>query len=323
MAIGSYIGSSAGACAAAACIFFKTLEEAKYVIGLERSNKKLNVPRFTRRTIFQPNMNWLRGEKYSGFFSANGIEKYLRKMAFINDFKELGPEVFLCATQLNGSRKVIFGPLDSAVNGQYNRFIAYYNDVSVSEAVAASACVPGLFQPFGIENKKSGEVFEYIDGEARETLSVHIARDTNVDLVIISNVWMPYHFDRQYGSISKRGIWSIISQALTQIIEQKVDRFRNEYDRYRILNQELRAFGRKEGLEEDLVERLIQKAAEILKYRYMEEIYITPDRCDSKFTLAPSWSFNKDLLRFAFDTGYNRAVDAIDKWVEKHKLKNL
>ena len=46
--------------------------------------------------------------------------------------------------------------------------------------------VPGLFRPYGIANPRSGEIFEYVDGEVRETLSMHVARDTGAELVIVS-----------------------------------------------------------------------------------------------------------------------------------------
>jgi len=54
-----------------------------------------------------------------------------------------------------------------------------------------------------------------------------------------------------------------------------------------------------------------------LKYRNMDEIYVGPDRYDSKFNLAPSWSFDRSILRFAYQTGYERAMRALEnckKW---------
>ena len=36
-----------------------------------------------------------------------------------------------------------------------------------------------------IEHPEVGTKYEYIDGEVRETLSVHVARDQGVDLVIV------------------------------------------------------------------------------------------------------------------------------------------
>ena len=316
--IDTYIGSSAGACIAAACVFFETLDEAEGVIGLG----KTGTPRFSRRTLFHPNAGSLRPFKSSGLFYAAGVEKYFRARATTNDFTKMAPNFFVCATQLNSSRKVVFGPRDSAVNGTYDRFIAYYNDVPVSQAIAASVSVPGVFQPYKITNKKSGEVFEYIDGEIRETLSTHVARDSGVDLVIVSNVWMPYHYDPEFGSVSRMGMSTVVTQTITQIIEQKVDRLRNEFDRCGEALSAVRQFGKDEKLPDARVEALIHRMSEILRYRSMDEIWISPDRYDSAFNLAPAWTFDANILRFAKDVGYRQAQKALAAWHKRREKSN-
>ena len=315
--IGVYIGSSAGACAAAACIFFESLDEAEGVIGL----RKTNTPRFSRRVLYRPNLRLLLDR--AGLCDASGVERYFRDRATNNDFRQIDPEVFICATQLNGSRKVIFGPRDSAIDGVYNKFIAYYNNVPISKAVAASVSVPGIFRPYALINPHSQERFEYTDGEVRETLSVHIARDNEVDLVVVSNVWMPYHYDPTLGTVSNLGIGHILGQTVTQIIEQKVDRFRNEFDRYAAAFETIRQFGKKEGLAQLQIDRLLAEVSEVLRYREMDEIFVCPDRYDTRFNLAPKWSFNPKHLRFARDTGYERAQLAISKWHQRHEEKSL
>ena len=50
------------------------------------------------------------GFKLNGFFNTNGLERYLRKYVLDeNDFSRLGVELYIVATQLNQSRKVVFG----------------------------------------------------------------------------------------------------------------------------------------------------------------------------------------------------------------------
>jgi predicted acylesterase/phospholipase RssA len=312
--ITTYIGSSAGACIAAACAFFASMDDTEGVIGL----RPTKVPRFGYGALFRPHAGWYNLRERAGLFSADGVEAYFRERATCNDFRLIGPEIYICATQLNGSRKVVFGPRDSSVNGQYDRFIAYYNDVPISQAVAASVSVPGLYRPFPIRNQRSGETFEYIDGEVRETLSVHVARDKQVPLVVVSNVWMPYHYDPKIGSVSAMGVPMILTQTITQMVEQKVDRLRNEYDRYGEAVELVREFGRAEGLADDLVERLIKAISATLRYFPMDEIYIVPDRHDSEFTLMPSWSFKRQHLELALSRGYQRAIRAIAAWKAQH-----
>jgi predicted acylesterase/phospholipase RssA len=74
--IQSYIGSSAGACVAAACIYFQTMEEAEGVIGLKKSTH----PRFRPRTLFRPNLSFLSNR--TGVFDASAVERYFREQKY-------------------------------------------------------------------------------------------------------------------------------------------------------------------------------------------------------------------------------------------------
>ena len=315
--ISSYIGSSAGACFSIAAAFFESLDDAEHSIGLRPGRG----PRLGRTTLFRPSSDWLRGgRKVSGFFSATGVAAFMAKLCGErNDFRTLGPEIYVCATQLNGPRKVVFGPRDSAVANQYDPFIAYYNDVSISDAVAASVSVPVMFSPYRIRNASSGEVFEYIDGEVRETLSVHVARDTDVELAIVSNTWMPYYYQRGVGSVSQHGMFAVLNQAVSQAIEQKIDRFRYETDRYRETVDAIREFGKWEGLRPEQIDNLVGQVCLTLNYREIEEIYVAPDPYDDDFGLIPSFTFDPEKLGRAMKTGYERAQLALAKWSASSK----
>src|SRR5690606_2903666 len=53
------------------------------------------------------------GFKVNGLFTTANLEKYLRENVHPeNTFKSLGVKLYIIATQLNHSRKVIFGPYD-------------------------------------------------------------------------------------------------------------------------------------------------------------------------------------------------------------------
>ena len=59
------------------------------------------------------------GLKLNGLFSTKGIENYLRKEVLVdNDFARLGVELFIIGTQLNHTRKAIFGNFPRTAQGK-------------------------------------------------------------------------------------------------------------------------------------------------------------------------------------------------------------
>ena len=306
--------------AAAAAIFLETTPEMAAVIGIgatRNTKPKINMTTFIRKPRFGRSF-WSSG----GLSSSRGLEEFFRQTLQCQDFTKLTPDVFIVATQLNARRKVIFGPIDSGADGDYHPDIGYYDDVSVSEALAASMSVPGMFEPFTIVNKKSGEGIEYIDGEVRETLSAHIARDVGVDLAVISNTWVPYLYQPDVGSVSSRGVFAVLNQALNQSMEQKKVRFRNREMRVKLTLEYLRLKGTNFGLSESQVEQLVQGAALTLEHYPVEEIRVEPNVDDLKFNWISAWSFKKEELQYAVDTGYQRAYEAVHAWW-KNKRQRL
>ncbi len=100
------------------------------------------------------------GFKVNGIFTTKGIERYLRRHVLpTNRFQELGVELFVVATQLNHSRKVIFGPYAETSK---DRDVKRADFSTISDAVAASAALPPVFAPYGIRNQKGKELYFYI-----------------------------------------------------------------------------------------------------------------------------------------------------------------
>lgn len=90
--------------------------------------------------------------KINGFFTTAGIEHYLADNVLpTNDFRNLDSDLYVVATQLNHSRKVIFGPYEKT---EKKSDIGYANYATISQAVAASASLPPAFAPYGIENER-------------------------------------------------------------------------------------------------------------------------------------------------------------------------
>ena len=103
----------------------------------------------------------------SGLFSIDKLERYLSERLPINDFRELPRPVYITAVDLDQAKRVVFGP-------------GYEDRIPISQAVAASCCVPGLFRPYRIGDRY------FVDGEIARTLSADVAVQAGADIVIVS-----------------------------------------------------------------------------------------------------------------------------------------
>ena len=103
--IGTYIGSSAGACVSGAAVFLKTIAEMKAVIGIGKSHH----PVIDMRTMVRRPKLWPPW-KVAGLTNISGMEGFFKKTFLEQNFRNITPDVFVVATQLNSCRKVIFGP---------------------------------------------------------------------------------------------------------------------------------------------------------------------------------------------------------------------
>jgi NTE family protein len=141
----------------------------------------------------------------SGAFSIDRFERFLRERLPINDFHRLDRPLMVTAADIDGRGRVVFGQ-------------GYRDRVPISQAVAASCCVPGLFRPYRIGDRY------YIDGEVVRTLSIDLAIDAGADVVIISNVYRP-HVSRPGGSsLAHGGIVGVMNQTLNIVLSEKEKR---------------------------------------------------------------------------------------------------
>ncbi len=150
----------------------------------------------TRAELFDP------GHLASGLFSIKKLEGYLRRHLPINDFRRLDKPVFVTAVDIDSSQRVVFGP------GQNE-------DVPISEAVAASCCVPGLFRPLRIGDRY------YVDGEVARTLSADVAVAAGANVVIISNIYRPEREIDGARSLAKKGVHRVLRQSLSTLLTEK------------------------------------------------------------------------------------------------------
>lgn len=113
----------------------------------------------------------------TGVFDNDTIHRYLHAV-FVqpgrtDDFRKLRRKLYLVATDLDSGESVSFGR-------------AGRDHVPISQAVQASAALPGLFPPVEIDGHS------FVDGALKKTLHASEALDDGAKLVICVNPIVPY-----------------------------------------------------------------------------------------------------------------------------------
>jgi predicted acylesterase/phospholipase RssA len=249
------------------------------------------------------------GFKLNGLFTTNGIEKYLRQEVFVeNDFARLGVELFIVSTQLNHTRKAIFGNFEESRKTGTTKYINY---ATISDAVASSASLPPVFAPYGITRPDGKEIY-YFDGEIRETLSTHVAADHGADLVISSYSVQPYHYTKEMGSLHKYGIPVILNQALYQVIQQKIAKHIEYQTNLRKIYQDVDSFFKEHKLPEELREELLKKVRAQTGYKpNVDYIYIHPRPQNYEMFFVDHFSLNPQILARIVRIGFKSAYTAL------------
>lgn len=249
------------------------------------------------------------GFKLNGLFTTKGLEKYLRKEVLIeNDFSRLGVRLFVIGTQLNHTRKAIFGDFQESYKTPTAKYINY---ASISEAVACSAALPPVFAPYGITRPDGKEIF-YFDGEIRDTLSTHVAADHGADLVISSYSIQPYHYTEEAGSLHKYGIPVIINQALYQVIQQKIAKHIEYQSNIRTIYREIDGFFQENRLPDHLRESLLKTVREKIRFKPgIDYIYIHPRPQNYEMFFVDHFSLNPTILARIVKVGFKAAYNTL------------
>lgn len=265
------------------------------------------------RSIFSGGLEALlkTGFKVNGLVTTKGLEKYIRQWVWPdNSFEALGAELYIVATQLNHSRKVIFGNFKENKKIKHMGWINYAN---VSDAVAASASLPPVFSPYGIKDEKDREVF-YFDGEIRDTLSTHIAKDHGCDLIIASYSIQPYHYNEKMGSLHEYGIPLIFNQALYQMVQQKIEAHISSQETFGKIHQAIRAYFKQKKLPREDMSKLLKIIEERANYRpEVDTIYIHPNPQDYEMFFADHFSLNPKILGKIVQTGFHSAMNQLNQ----------
>lgn len=252
------------------------------------------------------------GFKLNGLFTTKGLERYLRKEALIdNDFSRLGVELYIVGTQLNHTRKAIFGNFQESYKTPTSKFINY---ASISEAVACSTALPPVFAPFGVRESESKEIY-YIDGEVRETLSAHIAADHGCDLVISSYSIQPYHFTQEMGSLHRYGIPVIINQALYQVIEQKISKHIEWQSNLRQIYKDVDRFCKVQDLPDETREKILEIIRRKVNFSPdVDYIYINPRPQNYEMFFVDHFSLNPKILERIVKIGFKSALNVLRRY---------
>lgn len=254
-----------------------------------------------------------KGFTLNGIFNTNGVERYLRKYVLDeNDFSRLGVELYIVATQLNQSRKTIFGPFLETTKSETIRQVGY---TKISEAVAASTALPPVYAPYPIK-KPDGNTLYHYDGEIRDTLSTHVAADHGADLVIASYSMQPYHYSPEVGSLHTYGMPAIINQALYQVLEQKVARgiqFQQQkkdvYNALKDVSEELNLPLKQKNLILKTVKDKLSYSPEV------DYIYIAPRSQDYEMFFADHFSLNTEILHKILKIGFKSGLQVLRDYV--------
>ena len=155
----------------------------------------------------------------TGLFSNAPLERQVRSLLSgtgrSNDFRLLSRRLVLVATDLDSGEAAPFG-------------LPGWDHVPISEAVAASAALPGLFPPVPIDGHW------YVDGALKKTLHASVLLDLGLDLVLCLNPLVPFDATharhRVLGDADERiprlvdgGLPVVLSQTFRTLIHSRLE----------------------------------------------------------------------------------------------------
>ena len=126
-----------------------------------------------------------------------------------NDFRRLPHKLFIVAADLDNGRATPFGAPG-------------LDHVPISEAIKASAALPGLYPPARIDGR------DYVDGALKKTLHASVALKEGAKLVICVNPLVPYDAElaarsgRKPKPLAEQGLVTVLSQTFRALIYSRM-----------------------------------------------------------------------------------------------------
>lgn len=304
---------------------------------IQKSKQNLDLPALSYSDIFALNLpsgspsRWLqnafkkrpvitgglevflkKGLKIDGLFSTKNIAKYFCRQVYPPDtFSSLGVRLYIVATDLNHSQKVVFSNFKNKTNKPDLKYASF---AKISEAIAASASLPPLFTPYELTNEKGQKMYLF-DGEIRDTLNTHVAADEGADLVVASYSMQPYSYNQKMGSLHEYGMPLVIEQAIYQCVQQKIDSARAHRRNVKKLFAAVQGYLNQASIGKEHADKLMEILNSLLTSRQdVEYIYIHPSAEDYNTFFADHFSLKPKIVSQIVKSGYRAARLALRKY---------
>jgi predicted acylesterase/phospholipase RssA len=246
----------------------------------------------------------------SGLFSTEGLNQYMQKHVILSQsFEEYDADMFVVATQLDHSRKVIFSKYNFP-SPIHDSTAEYYTGVDITQAVAASMSVPPFYAPFPVKNPRTSQLDFYIDGEIRETLSNHVAVDNKCDFVISSWTHTPYHYHDEIGSLINYGLPAICMQAIYLMIQKKIVASRSKIILAKDVIDTVNDYMSSQNFSVKDKSKIVSILERKLNYNpNIKFIDIYPDHSNYKLFFTNSFSLDPQKSKYIMTAGYKRTLE--------------
>ncbi|HQQ78964.1 MAG TPA: patatin-like phospholipase family protein [Thermoanaerobaculia bacterium] len=149
----------------------------------------------------------------SGIFHNEGLEAWMRdwltRDGRTNDFRKLAKTLRIVAVDLDSGNTAAFG-------------CEGHDDVPISQAVAASCAIPGLYRPVKIKG------VDYIDGGVKKTAHISLSIRERCGLTICVNPLVPVRFrpadtnGAGAGALRRRGLPTILDQVFRVTLHSRL-----------------------------------------------------------------------------------------------------
>lgn len=143
----------------------------------------------------------------SGLYNGSGIDDYiagvLKDSGRPNDFRLLDRELYLTATDLDTTERIVFGEPG-------------WQDVPISKAVQCSTTLPIVYKPVDLKGR------QLVDGGIRSTTNVDIAVEKGAKFIIVVNPLVPYinDFERTIPTVFGTRVRRVSDMGLPAIANQ-------------------------------------------------------------------------------------------------------
>ncbi len=146
----------------------------------------------------------------AGLFDNTEVERFLRdaftRRGRSNDFRELDAPLYVVAVDLNNGEVVRFG-------GEG------WDHVPISQAVQASAALPGLYSPVTVQGR------HFVDGALRRTMHASVLLERGIDLLIGINPLVPFNTrsaNLEARNLATGGLPAVLSQTFRTLLQSRM-----------------------------------------------------------------------------------------------------